>query len=108
MPARKETFAYVWEFHVRKKHLRSFRKIYGPTGDWVRLFRKAKGYTRTELLNDISHPQHSITVDYWKSLKHHRTFCDRHGEEIYRLDARCRRLTIHERFLGSFDMKPHR
>ena len=52
----KMIFVYIWEYIVREKHQGDFKKIYGPEGDWVQLFRNCEGYIATDLHQDTSNP----------------------------------------------------
>ena len=45
-------YAYIWEYTVRPERVAEFEQAYGPDGEWVRLFRRAGGYVRTELHRD--------------------------------------------------------
>ena len=32
------SFAYIWEYQVKQDQTEAFRRIYGPDGEWIRLF----------------------------------------------------------------------
>jgi len=44
----------VWEFRVKSGHEGEFERIYGPGGDWARLFGRADGFLGIELLRESS------------------------------------------------------
>jgi len=44
----------LWEFLVKPGREKEFERIYGPEGDWARLFARAEGYVRSDLLRDLS------------------------------------------------------
>lgn len=96
-------FAYVWEYRVRRGRRAEFEAAYGPQGDWVRLFRGAPGYERTDLLRDAADGERYLTVDHWRSRADFDAFRARRGAEFEALDARCAELTESERELGDFE-----
>ena len=57
-------FLLIWEFSVRSGSERQFEEVYGPDGAWMRLFRTAKGYLRTELHRDSNDPRRYLTFDF--------------------------------------------
>ena len=54
--------AIVWRYAAAPGAEARFAEIYGPEGDWARLFRRAPGYVRTELLRDAEGG--FATIDY--------------------------------------------
>ena len=104
MMVHKRVFVYLWEFHVGKNKRREFEKTYGPRGDWVKLFRRARGYIGSELLTDIGRKGWYITIDTWASKKLYETFRNFRKSEFESLDKTCESMTIEERYLGSFEI----
>lgn len=98
------SYVTLWEFHVRPGLQPEFERIYGSHGDWVQLFRTAKGYMRTELYRDLHNPHRYITMDFWESESAYRHFREQHADEYRAIDQRCEELTEKERALGSFQM----
>lgn len=96
-------YVYVWEFIVAPGHIDSFEQAYGPEGDWARLFRRAPGYLRTELLKDPSRPGRYLTVDAWESRRQWEEFRARFAKEFEALDLKCEGWTLSETELGRFD-----
>ena len=101
---RARLYVYLWTFRVKPGCRRSFLKAYGPGGDWERLFRKARGYLRTELLRDRKERNRFVTVDYWRDRASHLAFRRRYAREFAVLDRRCAALTSSERLLGQFEV----
>lgn len=101
MPA--PVYVYVWEYLVRRDRLAEFESVYGAEGDWVRLFREAPGYLRTELHRDTAEPLRFITIDYWQSRQAWEAFRAKSAEAFEALDARCERLTQREAEVGRFE-----
>jgi hypothetical protein len=66
-------YLVVWEFEVRPGCESEFEKVYGSTGDWVRLFRTANGFVRTELTRKGGSPRHYITLIFGVQKKHTRS-----------------------------------
>ena len=49
-------FVALWEFEVKPRSKKRFQKVYGPGGDWAKLFRSDSHYQETPLLHDPEHP----------------------------------------------------
>jgi heme-degrading monooxygenase HmoA len=96
-------FLSVWEYRVAPEHAEAFERAYGPDGDWVRLFRRAPGYVRTELHRDRQDLFRFITVDYWESAASWSAFRTQHAREYETLDARCAAFTLSETEIGRFE-----
>jgi heme-degrading monooxygenase HmoA len=96
-------YVYVWEFIVAPEHIADFEQAYGLEGDWARLFRRAPGYVRTELLKDPSRPGRYVTVDAWESRRQWEEFRTQFAKEFEALDAKCEGWTISETELGRFE-----
>ncbi len=103
-----KTFAYIWEYKVKEEHLDIFEHIYGPDGDWVKLFKESNGYTATELHKDISEPLHFVTIDYWESKAARDKFKIQYKSEFEKLDRHCAGFTESEKFIGDFECYYHR
>ena len=99
-------YVYLWTFQVKPGCEAQFEKTYGPTGEWVRLFQKAAGYLRTELLRDRAVPGRYLTIDYWESEQSHRQFRQKSEAEFHQLDKRCEDLTESEGLVGHFAVVP--
>jgi heme-degrading monooxygenase HmoA len=96
-------YVYLWEFIVKPDHSEEFERVYGPTGLWVALFRRAPGYVDTRLLRDRANPRRFITIDRWKSAHAYRAFRAAFKCEYSEIDQHCARLTTQEIALGEFD-----
>lgn len=101
---RSRQYVYLWAFRVKPGRRREFVRIYGPGGDWERLFRKARGYLGTELLHDRRERNRFVTVDRWRDRASHLAFRRRYAREFEALDRRCAALTSSERLLGQFEV----
>lgn len=95
-------FVYIWEYEVAPEHVGEFERLYGPDGDWARLFRRHPGYLRTELHRDLGRPRRYVTVDYWGSRQARDELRTRFEREWEELDARGERLSVAESHLGDF------
>jgi heme-degrading monooxygenase HmoA len=99
----------IWEFFVRPGSEGEFERIYGPKGDWARLFAGSAGYLGTELLldNEQNGPGATryVTIDRWSGARVFANFQAARGEKYKELDARCERLTARETRMGSFESK---
>ena len=95
-------FAYVWEYLVSEDQIDAFRRVYGPNGDWVALFRRDDEYLRTDLYQDVDDPRRFVTTDFWTSQAARDAFRQTFKKDFDELDRRCETLTKEERFLGDF------
>jgi heme-degrading monooxygenase HmoA len=98
-----KVFVYIWEYIVKAEKKSEFERVYGPDGEWVKLFKQGAGYLGTELHRDTSNTQRYLTVDYWASKKARDNFREKFAEEFTKLDKQCESLTEKENFLGDFE-----
>ncbi len=95
-------YAVIWEFHVKAGCEARFEQLYGPHGDWVRLFELGKGYQGTVLLRDAENNRRYVTLDFWASPAAYKTFRRRHSKRYQTLERQAELLTERETPLGSF------
>lgn len=95
-------WSIFWIFHIKPANKRTFRRIYGPGGDWTRLFAKDPNYIGTELLHHATSTGCYVTVDSWVSRAAYHNFKKRHRNEFAALDVRCEALTVRESKIGEF------
>ena len=93
----------VWEFYVKPGREAEFEWHYGPEGTWVKLFRKAKEFVRTDLLRDPEIHGRYLTVDCWSDLGAYGSFKENFAAEYQRVDAQMEALTQAEAKLGTFE-----
>ena len=93
----------IWQFRVPSEKADEFREIYGPDGEWARLFSRETGFLGTELLHSTTHPNIFLTIDRWDSAEAWAAFLRAWGDEYAALDHRCLQLTITEGEIGSFE-----
>jgi len=96
--------AYLWEFDVEPAHAAEFERVYGPQGDWSKLFRLSAGYLSTELWRDVEVAGRYWTLDRWRSAAELDAFRREHAAAYAELDARCARLTRNERRITEMDL----
>jgi heme-degrading monooxygenase HmoA len=99
-------FTAVWEYRVRSGQEPAFEALYGPEGDWVRLFRRAEGFLGTTLLRTAAEPGRYLTIDRWDSEAAYRAFRATNREAYAELDQRGDLLTEFERVVGEFETVP--
>ena len=100
-------FVALWEFEVKPGCQERFQKVYGPGGDWAKLFRSDSNYQETRLLHDPAHPAIFLTLDFWTSRQAYESFLAGHPAEYEALDALGEELTHRERKIGWFEsVKP--
>jgi heme-degrading monooxygenase HmoA len=100
--SRHEPLVCVWEFRVKAESVADFERVYGPDGDWARLFRRDPGYMRTELLKEVGDPRRFLTIDNWRSREDYERFQVAFAVEYAALDAACAAYTLDERLIGQF------
>lgn len=96
-------YVYLWDYLVVPGRVEDFERAYGSEGEWVRLFRLAAGYVRTELHRDVRKPDRFLTIDYWESRAAWETFRSQFATRFEELDARCAELTVRETEIGRFE-----
>lgn len=96
-------FLVLWEFDVKPGYEDRFEKLYGPSGDWARLFRRDSRYQETRLLRDPSRPACYLTLDFWTSRKSYEEFLSAHSAEYQALDSAGEGFTLKERRIGAYD-----
>jgi heme-degrading monooxygenase HmoA len=96
-------FVALWEFDVKPGCEERFEKVYGPDGDWARLFGSDSNYQETRLLQDASRAAIYLTMDFWKSRQAYERFMETHDAEYEKLDAAGESLTFGERKIGWYE-----
>jgi heme-degrading monooxygenase HmoA len=97
-------FVALWEFEVKPGREERFEKVYGPAGDWARLFRSDANYRETRLLRDPFRPAIYFTLDFWNSRQGYEKFLAEHGVEYKTLDEASKGLTAKERRIGWYQL----
>lgn len=98
----KTEFVIVWEFRVRSRKRREFKRTYGPNGVWVKFFRSGKGYIRTQLVRDLKTAGRYLTLDFWTSREAYLRFKKENRAEYQAIDEKCLSLTENEVKVGEF------
>jgi hypothetical protein len=97
-------FVTLWEFEVKPGYEERFQKVYGPGGDWAKLFGNDANYQYTWLLHDPARPAIYLTLeDFRVSRQAHERFMASHAAEYEKLDAAGEKLTLSERKIGWFE-----
>jgi heme-degrading monooxygenase HmoA len=96
-------FHVVWAFQVRAGAEAEFERVYGPEGDWARLFAREPGYVRTVLVRDRSSARRYLLTDTWRDRDARLRFRLHFGADYAVLDRACEALMDEERCLGEFE-----
>jgi heme-degrading monooxygenase HmoA len=96
-------FVILWEFEVKPGCEERFEDVYGPDGDWARLFRTDADYIETRLLRDPSRSSLYLTLDIWKTRTAYENFLRGRKGEYQNLDAATGNMTARERRIGMFE-----
>ncbi len=97
-------FLALWEYEVKSGSEKQFEDLYGPDGDWARLFRTNSLYHETRLLRDPFRLNVYLTLDYWTSRESYENFMSAHKAEYQAVDALGETLTASERHVGAYEM----
>jgi heme-degrading monooxygenase HmoA len=92
----------VWVFEAKAERLREFREHYKSDGEWAQLFRRAKGYMETLMLQDVANSRRFLVVDRWEGLADFEAFKQEFGAEYAAMDKRCEEFTVTEEKIGVF------
>jgi quinol monooxygenase YgiN len=95
-------YTYIWSFQVHPEHAETFRQYYGEGGAWTQLFRRARGYLGTQLLQDEQDPLRFVTIDTWSDVDNYEAFRAANAAEYAALDRLCEGLTVKETLIGHF------
>lgn len=95
-------FVVLWEYEVKPGCEECFESVYGPQGDWVRLFQLNPHFRETRLLRDISRVRFYFTLDYWDSETSFDNFKAANHAAYAAIDRAAGMLTLSERQLASF------
>ena len=93
----------IHEFEVIPEHQESFESMYGPEGDWVRLFANSEHFLGTELLKRTDKACSYLTIDKWDSKFYYDLFLNENRKEYSGLDHLGSKLTSDERKMGVFN-----
>jgi quinol monooxygenase YgiN len=97
-------FVRICQFRVPSEKTEEFRDVYGPTGEWARLFRRETAFLGTELLQSATHSDIFLTIDRWDSIEAWAAFLRAWGDEYAALNHRCEMLTAAEEEIGTFEV----
>jgi heme-degrading monooxygenase HmoA len=97
-------FLILWEYEVKSGSEKQFEEVYGPAGDWARLFRTDSQYLETRLLRDPFRSNVYLTLDFWASRDSYEQFLATHKAEYQSIDALGESLTTNERRVGAYEM----
>ncbi len=96
-------FLVLWEFDVKQGSEERFESVYGPEGDWARLFRRDPAYLKTLLLRDPFRERTYVTCDFWETREACEAFLLANSDAYHALDELCEGLTSAERKIGAFE-----
>ena len=95
-------YVKMWEFTAKPGAQVEFENFYGPDGEWVQLFRRSKGFLRTEFFHDRNTENRYVTLDYFSSKAAYDDFRRELRQEYEALDRRCDGLLENETEIGAF------
>ena len=96
-------FLVLWEYEVKSGSEKRFEDVYGPSGDWARLFRTDSQYQETRLLRNPFRLNVYFTLDFWTSRESYEHFLATHKAEYQAIDALGENLTVSERRVGAYE-----
>jgi heme-degrading monooxygenase HmoA len=98
-------FVILWEYEVKPGCEERFESVYGPLGQWARLFQADPCFRETRLLRDVSRPRFYFTLDYWDSENDFLQFKAVQHTAYSALDHSTEGLTVTERRLCTFTLE---
>jgi heme-degrading monooxygenase HmoA len=96
-------FVRIWRYDVADDQQAEFERVYGPDGDWARLFAASDGFMGTELYVRLGETGRYLTVDRFTSLAAWESFRTEHSTSYAELDLATERLRLTEDELGTGD-----
>jgi len=96
-------FVALWEYEVKPGCEERFEKVYGPEGDWAKLFRSDPNYRETRLLRDAVRERVYLTLDFWNSRRAYEEFMEARAADYKKLDAVSGKWMLEERRIGWFE-----
>lgn len=96
-------FVALWEFEVKPGNEELFETVYGPKGDWARLFRTDQSYRGTFLPRDMNRNRVYLTIDAWNSRDAYEAFRAAKNDKYEEMDEKCAELTERERKIGEYE-----
>jgi len=97
-------FLVLWEFEVKPGCEERFEKVYGPGGEWARLFRSDSQYRETRLVRDSFWDAMYLTLDFRKSRQGYEEFLRARRAEYEAIEERGEELTLKEKRIGWLEM----
>jgi len=97
-------FLALWEFEVKPGCEERFERVYGPAGDWARLFRSDSNYSETRLLHDPFRPAIYLTLDFWSTREAYENFQAERRAEYEAIDEASAGLMLSERRIGLYEL----
>src|SRR3954469_20017045 len=79
----------LWEFRVAPEQRPEFERVYGPAGDWAKLFAKSPEFHGTTLLRDPKVAGRYVTLDVWESAESFEGFKEAFAADYKKVDAEC-------------------
>ncbi|RPI73550.1 MAG: hypothetical protein EHM47_05920 [Ignavibacteriales bacterium] len=98
-------FITIWQYKINPERKDEFENLYGQSGEWITLFKKYKGYLKTELLKDLNNENTFLTLDYWDSKESFKYFKKNSVKEYSGIDKKGEDLTLSEKHIGEFTIK---
>ena len=95
-------FVILWEYEVKPGCAERFESVYGPNGDWAKLFQTDAHFRETRLLADTSRPRCYFTLDFWDSESAFLEFKAAQAAAYAALDLATEGLTVSERRVAAF------
>jgi heme-degrading monooxygenase HmoA len=98
-------FVILWEFEVKPGSEGRFERVYGPKGQWVRLFRRDPHFRGTQLRRDPARPLVYFTIDFWDSETAYKKFLAKNRASYQRIDRGSEVFTQRESRILSFSFR---
>lgn len=104
LPGQNSQWGYMvmWEFVAKPGMEAHFEQVYGPSGDWARLFQQDENYLGTEIKHDGGSSRQYTILDFWTSEEAYGRFREKHRVEYQAIDLQCEQVRESECKLAEF------
>ena len=95
-------YKIIWQYRVNAEHINKFMELYGPNGEWDKLFGKSRDFQGTELLNQEGSDNIFITIDNWNSKEAYDAFIKDNRTDYNNIDQIGDAYTNSEKLIGLY------
>jgi heme-degrading monooxygenase HmoA len=95
-------YEILWMYEVSTDMRARFEQVYGPSGEWARLFAQADGFVEVVLARADDATNTYVTIDRWRDRQAYEDFQRRFAQSYQELNASLSELSTNQVRIGSF------